>query len=88
VEDFDNLEHCDQSSAWLKPLLQFRNNDGVTLQFCDKNGPRTKPKLEAFTLALKEYMSGPSIGPRVCAFFHGRKYGNGKDQYPTMGERW
>ncbi|KAE9363454.1 hypothetical protein N431DRAFT_389336 [Stipitochalara longipes BDJ] len=82
VEDFDNPK------AWLKPLLQFRNNDGVTLQFCDKNGLRTKPKLEAFASALKEYMSGHLIGPRVSAFFHGRIYGNGNDPYPTGYQRW
>jgi hypothetical protein len=78
AEDFDNFPR-----PWLKPLLQFRNHDGVTLQFCDNKGLRTKPKLEAFISTLKEYMSGPPIGPRICPFFHGRPYGNGNDPYPT-----
>ncbi len=81
TEDFDNPK------SWLKPLLQFRNHDGVNFHFCDSKGPRTKPKLEAFTSALKEHISGPPIGPRICAFFHGRPYGNGDDPYP-VGYGW
>lgn len=71
----------DTGMPWIKPLLQFRQYDGLTFQLYNNEGITTNPKFKAFVKALKDRMADPVIGPRKCLFFNDRPYGNGDMAY-------
>ena len=58
-------------------MMQFRQYDGLTWRFYDEDGEKEAPELVAWVEALKEYLDGDRIRPRVPIFFAGGPYGNG-----------
>lgn len=66
--------------GWIKPLLQFRNYDGLDLRLIGAEGKETG-FYDEFVREMKEYVGGMEIGPAVVPFFAGRQYGDGNQPY-------
>lgn len=71
----------DSVANWCRPLLQFRQYDGLTFHLYNDEGLTSTPEFEAFVAALKEHMVEPVIGPRKCMFFAGGAYEDGDESY-------
>ncbi|TVY19222.1 hypothetical protein LARI1_G002188 [Lachnellula arida] len=74
--NFDDLSYW-----WSRPMLQFRQYDGLTFQLYNNEGLTSTPEFENFVAVLKERMLEPVIGPRKCMFFAGQAYGDGDQSY-------
>ncbi|TVY29487.1 hypothetical protein LHYA1_G001503 [Lachnellula hyalina] len=84
VEDTDAATwtaDLDSVANWCRPLLQFRQYDGLTFHLYNDEGLTSTPEFEAFVAALKEHMVEPVIGPRKCMFFAGGAYEDGDESY-------
>jgi hypothetical protein len=77
----------DPSLRWIRPMMQFRGYDGLTWRFYDEDGEKSIPLLVTWVEALKEYLDGDKIGPRVPVFFAGRPYELGIEKYLAFRNR-
>jgi hypothetical protein len=69
-----------EPQGWIKPLLQFRNYEGLDFRMVDAEG-KDMDVFNDYVKDLKEHVRGTEIGPAVVPFFAGKPYGNGDDEY-------
>lgn len=61
------------SREWLEPLWQFKQYEGLSIQFYQEGEDGvemvTNAETERFVKLLQDIITYPEIGPRKCQFF-------------------